>query len=177
MQRRPSSPGTGWPSCTGRTAGSASCSSGSSSISAIAGRGTPLARATSIAALLAVVQVGLGIATVLLRLDPPIRAAHAAVGYALWAGRGVDRGEIGRREPPHRRRGGRPSAMPEGAPCLGLATAEREASGRIAVFARIGAYAELSKFGIVLLVLVSAAAGFMLTAPLGPDLPLARRAC
>ena len=30
------------------------------------------------------VQVGLGIATVLLRLDPPIRAAHAAVGYALW---------------------------------------------------------------------------------------------
>jgi heme A synthase len=51
----------------------------------IAGRGTPLARATSAAALLAVVQVALGIATVLLRLDPPIRAAHAAVGYALWA--------------------------------------------------------------------------------------------
>jgi heme A synthase len=50
----------------------------------IAGRGTPLARATSTAALLAVVQVGLGIATVLLRLEPPIRAAHAAVGYALW---------------------------------------------------------------------------------------------
>ncbi|MGH7348486.1 MAG: heme o synthase, partial [Candidatus Rokuibacteriota bacterium] len=36
---------------------------------------------------------------------------------------------------------------------------------------RIGAYAELSKFGIVLLVLVSAAAGFMLRAPLGPEFP------
>jgi protoheme IX farnesyltransferase len=36
---------------------------------------------------------------------------------------------------------------------------------------RIGAYAELSKFGIVLLVLVSAGAGFMLRAPLGPDFP------
>jgi heme o synthase len=51
-----------------------------------------------------------------------------------------------------------------------VATAER-AGGSIAVFARIGAYAELSKFGIVLLVLVSAAAGFMLTAPLGPTFP------
>jgi heme A synthase len=50
----------------------------------IVGRGTPLAHATSAAALLAVVQVALGIATVLFRLDPPIRAAHAAVGYALW---------------------------------------------------------------------------------------------
>jgi protoheme IX farnesyltransferase len=36
---------------------------------------------------------------------------------------------------------------------------------------RIGAYAELSKFGIVLLVLVSAGAGFMLRAPLGPEFP------
>jgi heme o synthase len=36
---------------------------------------------------------------------------------------------------------------------------------------RVGAYAELSKFGIVLLVLVSAAAGFMLRAPLGADFP------
>jgi protoheme IX farnesyltransferase len=35
----------------------------------------------------------------------------------------------------------------------------------------VGAYAELSKFGIVLLVLVSAAAGFMLRAPLGADFP------
>jgi heme a synthase len=50
----------------------------------MAGRRTSLARATSAAALLAVVQVALGIATVLFRLDPPIRAAHAAVGYALW---------------------------------------------------------------------------------------------
>ena len=38
---------------------------------------------------------------------------------------------------------------------------------------RAGAYAELSKFGIVLLVLVSAAAGFMLRAPLGADFPWA----
>jgi protoheme IX farnesyltransferase len=37
--------------------------------------------------------------------------------------------------------------------------------------ARIGAYAELSKFGIVLLVLVSAGAGFMMRAPLGADFP------
>lgn len=29
-------------------------------------------------------QVALGIAAVLLRLPPPVRAAHAAVGYALW---------------------------------------------------------------------------------------------
>ena len=39
---------------------------------------------------------------------------------------------------------------------------------------RVGAYAELSKFGIVLLVLVSAGAGFMLRAPLGPDFPWAQ---
>ncbi len=38
---------------------------------------------------------------------------------------------------------------------------------------RVSAYAELSKFGIVLLVLVSAAAGFMLRAPLGADFPWA----
>jgi len=36
-------------------------------------------------AALAVVQVSLGVATVLLQLAPPVRAAHAAVGYALWA--------------------------------------------------------------------------------------------
>src|SRR5262245_50323477 len=41
----------------------------------------------------------------------------------------------------------------------------------VSVTARVGAYAELSKFGIVLLVLVSAGAGFMLRAPLGPDFP------
>src|SRR6266511_4645361 len=39
---------------------------------------------------------------------------------------------------------------------------------------RAGTYAELSKFGIVLLVLVSAAAGFMLRAPLGADFPWVR---
>jgi heme o synthase len=42
------------------------------------------------------------------------------------------------------------------------------------MLARVGAYAELSKFGIVLLVLVSAGAGFMLRAPLGADFPWAR---
>ena len=40
-------------------------------------------------------------------------------------------------------------------------------------FEVIGAYAELSKLGIVLLVLVSAGAGFMLRAPLGPEFPWA----
>jgi heme A synthase len=36
-------------------------------------------------AVLAVLQVALGIAAVLLQLPPAARAAHAAVGYALWA--------------------------------------------------------------------------------------------
>ncbi|HUG38422.1 MAG TPA: heme o synthase [Candidatus Limnocylindrales bacterium] len=40
-----------------------------------------------------------------------------------------------------------------------------------ALLDRVGAYAELSKFGIVVLVLVSACAGFMLAAPLGADFP------
>jgi heme A synthase len=48
---------------------------------ALAGR-TVAAR---LVAALAVVQVSLGIATVLLQLTPVIRAAHAAVGYSLWA--------------------------------------------------------------------------------------------
>jgi len=43
----------------------------------------------------------------------------------------------------------------------------------LTVCGRLGAYAELSKLGIVLLVLVSAAAGFMLRAPLGPEFPWA----
>jgi heme A synthase len=51
---------------------------------ALAGRGARLSGPTALTAALAVLQVSLGIATVLLRLDPPIRAAHAAVGYALW---------------------------------------------------------------------------------------------
>ena len=42
------------------------------------------------------------------------------------------------------------------------------------VSALIGAYAELSKFGIVVLVLVSSAAGFLLRAPLGPEFPWAQ---
>ena len=135
----------------------------------IAGRGTPLARATSTAALLAVVQVGLGIATVLLRLDPPIRAAHAAVGYALWGAvvwTAARSGAVSLLTAPAAsgQAGGR------GAPCLEWRRPSAEI-GSIAVFARIGAYAELSKLGIVLLVLVSAAAGFMLTAPLGPSFP------
>lgn len=45
--------------------------------------------------------------------------------------------------------------------------------GASALVERAGTYAELSKFGIVLLVLVSAAAGFMLRAPLGTDFPWA----
>jgi heme A synthase len=52
---------------------------------ALVSRRTPLAGATAIAATLAVLQVTLGIAAVLLRLDPSIRAMHAAVGYCLWA--------------------------------------------------------------------------------------------
>ena len=45
------------------------------------------------------------------------------------------------------------------------------ALGAAGLVERAGAFAELSKFGIVLLVLVSAAAGFMLRAPLGADFP------
>src|SRR5260370_5944922 len=48
---------------------------------AVAGRTT----ATRLVAALAVLQVSLGVATVLLQLAPPVRAAHAAVAYALWA--------------------------------------------------------------------------------------------
>jgi protoheme IX farnesyltransferase len=46
--------------------------------------------------------------------------------------------------------------------------------GVLSVTERVGAYAELSKFGIVLLVLVSAGAGFMLRAPLGAEFPWAQ---
>src|SRR5215831_18592506 len=45
--------------------------------------------------------------------------------------------------------------------------------GSAGLMERVSTYAELSKFGIVLLVLVSAAAGFMLRAPLGADFPWA----
>jgi heme A synthase len=40
---------------------------------------------TRLVAALAVLQVALGIAAVLLQLTPVVRAAHAAVGYSLWA--------------------------------------------------------------------------------------------
>lgn len=46
---------------------------------------TSLRGPTLLALALAGVQVALGILTVLVRLDPAARAAHAAVGYALWA--------------------------------------------------------------------------------------------
>jgi len=48
---------------------------------AVAGR----TAATRLVAALAVLQVALGIATVLLQLTPVVRAAHAAVGYSIWA--------------------------------------------------------------------------------------------
>jgi heme A synthase len=48
---------------------------------AVAGR----TAATRLVAALAVLQVALGIAAVLLQLTPVVRAAHAAVGYSLWA--------------------------------------------------------------------------------------------
>jgi heme A synthase len=41
--------------------------------------------ATRLVAALAVLQVALGIAAVLLHLAPAVRAAHAAVGYSIWA--------------------------------------------------------------------------------------------
>jgi protoheme IX farnesyltransferase len=51
------------------------------------------------------------------------------------------------------------------------ASAAARALPGLGLSARIGAYAELSKLGIVLLVLVSAGAGFLLRAPLGPEFP------
>jgi heme A synthase len=50
----------------------------------LAARRTALAPTASLVTILAVAQVALGVLTVLARLDPPVRAAHAAVGYALW---------------------------------------------------------------------------------------------
>jgi cytochrome c oxidase assembly protein subunit 15 len=48
---------------------------------AVAGR----TAATRLVGALALLQVALGIAAVLLQLTPVVRAAHAAVGYSLWA--------------------------------------------------------------------------------------------
>ena len=51
---------------------------------AVASRRTALAGVGAAIGALAVLQVALGIAAVLLRLPVPVRAAHAAGGYALW---------------------------------------------------------------------------------------------
>ena len=51
---------------------------------AIAARRTRLAGGAAVLATLAGLQIALGVAVVLLRLDPPIRAIHASVGYLLW---------------------------------------------------------------------------------------------
>ncbi len=48
---------------------------------AVAGR----TAATRLVGALALLQVALGVAAVLLQLTPVVRAAHAAVGYSLWA--------------------------------------------------------------------------------------------
>ena len=109
---------------------------------AVASRRTAMAGVGAALGVVALAQVALGIATVLLRLPVPLRAAHAAGGYVLWA--------------------------------LLVWLAVRSGVGARLLTGgsgRVGAYAELSKFGIVLLVLVSAGAGFMLAAPLGPDFP------
>ncbi|MBI1960604.1 MAG: COX15/CtaA family protein [Candidatus Rokubacteria bacterium] len=51
---------------------------------ALAARRTPLARPGWSLAALGGLQVTLGILAVVLQLPPAVRAAHAAVGYALW---------------------------------------------------------------------------------------------
>src|SRR5713226_3555352 len=54
------------------------------------------------------------------------------------------------------------------------AVAATRGIGALWITERVGAFAELPKFGIVLLVLVSAGAGLMLRAPLGPEFPWAQ---
>ncbi len=51
---------------------------------ALAARRTPLERMGWVVFALGAAQVLLGIAAVVLQLPPPVRAAHAAAGYALW---------------------------------------------------------------------------------------------
>jgi heme A synthase len=51
---------------------------------AMASRRTPLAGVGTALGALAILQVALGVAAVLMRLPVPVRAAHAAGGYALW---------------------------------------------------------------------------------------------
>jgi heme A synthase len=51
---------------------------------AVASRRHAMSAPAGLALALAIVQVTLGILAVLLRLSPPVRASHAAIGYALW---------------------------------------------------------------------------------------------
>ncbi len=51
---------------------------------AVTARRTAVGGVAWVALVIALLQVSLGIATVLLRLAPPVRATHAAIGYALW---------------------------------------------------------------------------------------------
>jgi heme o synthase len=63
-----------------------------------------------------------------------------------------------------------PSPVPAGATLAGLGGA----AGALGIgrgITLVGTYAELSKLGVVSLVLVSTAAGFLLAAPLGPEFP------
>jgi heme a synthase len=53
---------------------------------ALAARRTALSRPASVVAVLAVLQVALGIMAVLGGLAVPLRVAHAVVAYALWGG-------------------------------------------------------------------------------------------
>jgi heme A synthase len=52
---------------------------------ALTSRGTALAGVGAALGVVALIQVALGVSAVLLRLPVPLRAAHAAGGYALWA--------------------------------------------------------------------------------------------
>src|SRR5262249_22139740 len=101
------------------------------------------------------------------------RGRLCPVGPARVAGPG-QRGMAGGRRGPRgpRERGGAHAGT---ITLMARAMADRARAGAtVGVRARMGAYAELSKFGIVLLVLVSAGAGFMLSAPLGVDFPWAQ---
>jgi heme A synthase len=52
---------------------------------ALAARRTALARPAALVIGLALLQVALGIATVVGGLATPVRAVHAVIAYALWA--------------------------------------------------------------------------------------------
>lgn len=84
------------------------------------------------------------------------------------AGAGAAHGEMIRARSAHPPAGG---SGPGGAAIPG---SRAGALGRGWGLALVGTYAELSKLGVVSLVLVSTAAGFLLAAPLGPDFPWGR---